>query len=462
MHEIETAELYLIGVCILHDLDRIKVLENLSADDYMTENAQICHKLIEKLHNLGSPISFMIVAQESNKEHPERFRDLVVWLEHAVLISHGVDAEYYIDIVKNSSICRKTIKTITEASIQLKSSDPNIRYILDDTMQKLNNLTINKRIGHHHLKELFDSFQENKSYVDYITDIAARRAAGEDIFPGLRTGYNNLDSIIGGFKKGSYNVIGARSTSGKTTLMINFMRNIAQKYPNARQVFFTLEMPPTQIVHKLIGAYCSLNPKHIEQGRLNQEEIARIIEMEKTIRNMDLVLDGSIPANTSHIRSLTQRLAYEKKADILYIDYLTRLRSINKYQNKHLEIDEISKSLQDIALTLNIPVVCLCQLNRQVMMRTHKEPVLSDIRESGSIEEDADVVMLIHRPKLYDASLANDTTQIHVAKNRQYGDLGKTHLSFNQGILTELPKLEELIPANVIQDHKPQRGIYYE
>lgn len=250
----------------------------------------------------------------------------------------------------------------------------------------------------------------------------------EKFILGLETGFFELDTLTSGFEPGNLILIGARPGMGKSSFMLSIALNMARK--GKRVVVFSLEMSKKQILHRIFSISSGVPLKNIRMGMITKEDFSKIVEAGLELRRLPAVFDFSPVRTTLEIRSIAQL----KQADIIFIDYLQLITPPKQYSSRQEEVAAISRSLKLIAKDLNIPVVALVQLSRQTEHRSDKRPTLADIRESGQIEQDADIVMFLYRPEYYKKNPSPEEAglvEVIVAKNRQ-GACGTVRLRFDK------------------------------
>lgn len=453
------AEAYLISAMINNQTIANDYLHKLNLSDFYKIENQHIFNVLKSLHFrneelLLDKIAYQLI-QEAKIACP-----MSLLLDIQSLNGHMCDIEFYFHIVKENSLARSL--TSLAQNLELRSKSKENAYDLQvEFQEKISSFGKIDSRGFISMRETWDNFEDNMPYHDFLKKRMIDFAEGKDCFDGIRTGYKRLDSLIGGFANGTNNIIGARSSSGKTTFLCNLIINITNNYPEKKIGFFSLEMPRNRIVQKLIAAYLNINPKNLEDGKITLQDYERVVEFEKKPTHPNLLFFDYSGVSVQEVKSVIRNEIRKSELNIVFIDYLTRIQSDRKYSSKHLEIDYVSKSLQDAALEFKIPIVSLAQLNRQFAMRADKRPVMSDLRESGSIEEDSDLILLMHRPAQHQAGV-KDNTEIIVAKNRLFGDLGKVELEFNNGLLTELPTLQELMPYEVTSPIENTRRNYHD
>lgn len=250
----------------------------------------------------------------------------------------------------------------------------------------------------------------------------------EKLILGLETGFFELDTLTSGFEPGNLILIGARPGMGKSSFMLSIALNMARK--GKKVVVFSLEMSKKQILHRIFSLSSGVPLKNIRMGMITKEDFHRIVEAGLELRRLPALFDFSPARTTLEIRSIAQL----RQADIIFIDYLQLITPPKQYSSRQEEVAAISRSLKLIAKDLNIPVVALVQLSRQTEHRSDKRPTLADIRESGQIEQDADIVMFLYRPEYYKKNPSPEEAglvEVIVAKNRQ-GACGTVRLRFDK------------------------------
>lgn len=246
----------------------------------------------------------------------------------------------------------------------------------------------------------------------------------------ISTGYKSFDEKLGGFKRGDLIIVAARPSMGKTAIALNFAQNVAKK--NRHVAIFSLEMSKEQLTDRLIAAAMAVDSWKLQKGKLTEDEFARMGDALETLSHSKIYLDDS-PAGEglTSIKSKARRLKMESGLDLIVIDYL-QLMSNGNSLNRVQEVSEISRGLKSLARELDIPVIALSQLSRQLESRPDKRPVMSDLRESGSIEQDADIIAMLYRDDYYNEfSETPGVTNVLIRKNRN-GPIGQVDLKFEK------------------------------
>lgn len=330
--------------------------------------------------------------------------------------------------LKNASNLRAIIshsQGLIAASTQLGADSDDIANLMSECAYKVKSNGMSKEIES--AKEISKNFTEHGSFKDTVEWMLLRKSNMLPPYQGVSSGYPILDKTFGYFKKAALYYIGARTSMGKTTFMLNLIANHMTR-PTTPVGVFSLEMPKHQIYSKLLCMFSDTAYWRFEDVEIYEENIDRLYATDQMFIDLPLYITAPSSITINQLCVDAQRMVDQHGVKIIYIDYLTRIRPNGKFTSKHLEIDAVSKALQTLARQLDIPIVCLAQLNRASSNGTAEmRPKLSDFRESGSIEEDCDGAILLHRPEYYDKTDTNlkGKIEVIVAKNRIRGKLCK-------------------------------------
>jgi replicative DNA helicase len=284
------------------------------------------------------------------------------------------------------------------------------------------------RVGDNHFSVYDEALKAQENYKKGILPT--------DIVP---TGYADIDKYLVGFKAGRLSLIAARPRVGKTTFMTNLIRNM----PHRKIMVFTAEMTWKEQLTKLLVMESGVAFNKIQSGNLNSDELGSIYSAEKRLRTKykDLVLDETTRPKPSDIKMKCKRYQMAHGLDIVFVDHIGLLGSDKKTENRVMELEEISKSMKEMAKELNVPVVCLAQLNRDFeKIDTARAPRLSDLRGSGSLEQDADVILMLNRPDIDKPESSGENMEVYVTKNR-FGGTGTIHLTMSKNTCEIKPKV---------------------
>jgi replicative DNA helicase len=408
--------------CLMIDRNAItKVADVLSADDFYKhihkEIYNVCRELFEK----GDAIDFLSV---SNRLKDKNLLDTIggnAYLTELVnVVPSGAYAATYARIVRHKHVLRDLISASQDIETLGYNENDDLEEILDEAEKKIFNIA---------QKGISQNFTAVK---DTLTDAFERieRLSQGTGTRGIPTGYADLDKMLSGLQRSDLIILAARPSLGKSTLALNIAANIAynEKIPVG---VFSLEMSKDQMVDRLISAYSGVDLWKIRTGKLQTEDFENIQRALGILAEMPLYIDDVGSPSVLQMKALSRRLQAENGLGLLVIDYLQLMEPLNKMASPVQQVSENSRALKGLARELNIPVLVLSQLSRAVEQRIPPIPKLSDLRESGAIEQDADVVMFIYREDRYrENSEQKGIAEIIIAKHRN-GPVGKQLLHFD-------------------------------
>jgi len=331
------------------------------------------------------------------------------------------NAEYYARIVRDKGMLRDLIRCAGEITEQAFSSVDEAREILDVAEQKIFQVT-EKRVSGHTIP-----------IRDAVTKLAKQLEEGGDGqgVTGLPTGFTQLDEYLGGFQPGDLIIVAGRPSMGKTALGLTLAQFSAMQ-DNRAVVFFSMEMSNAQLAQRLVCSYTGIDSQRMRRHQITENEYRKMLDACAAFEKAPLFIDDTPGMSAMELRSKARRLAQQQELQAIYVDYL-QLMHIAKSENRQVEIATISRSLKALGRELNIPIIALAQLNRMAEGRQDKRPMMSDLRESGAIEQDADVILLIHREEYYkpeDETVRNQA-EVIIAKQRN-GPTGVVTLHFDK------------------------------
>jgi replicative DNA helicase len=409
------------------------------SDFFETDHKKI-FSLMKSTYSIECGCNVSTMVQKIDKQEGNYSRDYLIYLDSNAWSGMPHD-EYFADL-RNLSGLRKSCYAAQE--LLIKACSPGAIY--DDVIgnHQSNILrTMGINTSSQTPNNVYKNFKKEMSFVDYSIWRRERFLKGLPVFDGVSSGYPLLDKVIGSFQNSRLYYIGARTSMGKTTLILNFIANMMYK---TRIGIFSLEMDTATIFEKLICIVCGMKYSDFSMGNCTLDQIEMIKSLEKSLERDSIFIEDESGMNISKMMARAKRMKQTYNIEILFIDYLTLLKADGKHPTKHMMVDEVSKGLQHLAKSLKIPVVCLAQLNRSAVGDPNDRPSLAHFRESGSIEEDADACLLIHRPEYYDKNSHPGLVELIVAKNRIMGSLGTLKYSCQSSVSE---KYDESIP---IQD----------
>ncbi|WWO97017.1 MAG: replicative DNA helicase [Candidatus Dasytiphilus stammeri] len=425
-HSIE-AEQSVLGGLMLENNRWEKVIDKLVTSDFFIRPHRIIFNEMQRLIEHNEPIDLITLSEALNqKGQLEPVGGFAYLAELSKNTPSTANINAYADIVRDRALVRDMISVAHEISDTCYDPQGRSTEDLLDLAESRVFQIADKRgreAGPKGIEQILEST---------LTGIESIYRQPYKMVTGISTGYHDLDQKTSGLQKSDLIIIAARPSMGKTTFAMNICENAAfiQDKP---VLIFSLEMPQNQIMMRMLASVSRIDHSRLRTGQLNNDEWLRIsgainILLEK--RNM--YIDDSSSLTPTEIRSRARRIFREQKGlSLIMIDYLQLMRVPALYDNRTLEISEISRSLKALAKELQVPVVALSQLNRLLEQRTNKRPVNSDLRESGSIEQDADLIMFIYRDEVYSENIDNKgIAEIILGKHRN-GPIGSIKLKFN-------------------------------
>lgn len=426
-HSLE-AEKSTLGALLIDKDSIIKVADLLSADDFYYENNALVYTAILNLYEKRTPIDLVTITNIlEDKNELDRIGGAAYLVELTGAVPTSTHIFQYASIVKQKSTLRKLIK----AGEEIKSHGFNEIEEIDSLLERAEKALFN--VSQTFLKDKFVHIKEvlHQTY-EKISDLHDPEA--KDKYTGIPTGFQDLDSMLSGLQPADLVVIAARPSMGKTALALNMAQNIAKKSKSVGII--SLEMSKEQLVERMFCSLLGVDSWKMRTGKLNDSDFARIGAVMDDLNSMKIFIDDSVGNSIVELRAKARRLQMEHGLDALFIDYLQLMTSGKgggmSLTNRVQEISEISRSLKGLARELRIPIVALSQLSRAVEQRPSKVPQLSDLRESGAIEQDADVVMMLYREDYYEEdSQRAGVTDVFIRKHRN-GPIGRIELAFKK------------------------------
>jgi replicative DNA helicase len=421
-HNIE-AEQAVLGALLIDPDAIFRVNTFLRADDFYVERHRWLYDSILALHDRGEAVDFVTLCDEL--ERREQLAELggaayITWLIDAT--PTALNVEHYGRIVERTSTLRRLIGAAGEIAALAYEDNDDVDEVVDRAEQILFGVS-QQRITRD-IVPIRDVVSEYYDRVNYLYE-----HKGETI--GVPTGFRQVDKLLGGLQNSDLIIVAARPGMGKTSLLLSFALNAARKY-NQRVAIFSLEMSAEQLVQRLISAETGIDSQRLRIGNLREEEWPNFIQATGALSDTMIFIDDTPSISSMQVRTKARRLYAEYGLDMIVIDYLQLMQGDRRTENRVQEISFLSRTLKGLARELNIPVVVASQLSRAVEQRNDKRPMLSDLRESGSIEQDADIVIFIYRDEYYspETDQAN-IAEIIVSKHRN-GPTGMVPLFFRK------------------------------
>lgn len=324
---------------------------------------------------------------------------------------------YYVKIIRENSLRRHLLRMVAEISDESYDTSLETNQVLDNAERRIFEVTNNQFAG---------SFKQAREMVSPVVEKIESNFNKPGQLTGIATGFAELDSMTDGFQNSEFIIIGARPSIGKTALALSMLRNICLRQDKRPAGFFSLEMADMQLMLRLISMETHIPGNHLRKGKIKQADFHTLMDVAGQIYETPLYISDIPNMRLLDLKTQSRRMRALHDVEIIFIDYLSIITPENDAKDRHIQVAEVSRNLKALARELNIPVVALSQVSRDT---EGKEPHLSSIRESGAIEQDADVVIFLHRDRSQDNEASAVETQLIVAKNRN-GPVGRIDINF--------------------------------
>lgn len=396
----------------------VKAIEGLYEADFYNELHRKIFNAIRTLFSLNKPIDLLTVT-ETLERNEKIDADTITYIANIYANNEGLSSnqDAYIDILKEKSILR----SLAEFSDEIKALSLEDKSPAKNVLEKAE-------------KELFEISQGGlRNSLTALEDIMSetvqtimKRVQNRGELSGVTTGFTDLNSLLGGFQKSDLVLLAARPSVGKTALAVNLAVNAAKA--GKKVAMFSLEMSKTQIGQRILAAFAQMNLSSLFKGELEGTDLVNLITASNELSNYNLHIDDTAAISLIELKAKLRRLKMEEGLDLVVIDYLQLMTTGERIENRVQEISQISRGLKAIAKELDVPVLALSQLSRALEQRPDKRPKLSDLRESGAIEQDADIVMFLYRDYVYNKETENpNLAEVIVSKHRN-GPIGVVNL----------------------------------
>lgn len=425
------AECSVLGALMIDKDAIVKVANLIRLGDFYKDTHNFIYETMVELYEKREPIDVLSL---SNRLEEKKQLDKVGGSSYLASLVNNVPSSsniiHYAKVVQKKSTLRKLISTASEIlELGYKESE-DVEKILDEAEQRLFGVS---------QKYIKQDFVPIKSILASAFERIDELHKGDHQLRGISSGFPDLDNILAGFQKSDLIILAARPSIGKTTLALDLARQIGiqQKVPVG---IFSLEMSSDQLVDRMLSSQSGVDLWRLRTGRLKSgqgdDDFERIGEAMGVLSEAPIFIDDAGSANVMEMRTMSRRLQAEHNVGVIIIDYLQLMEGRFGGDNRVNEISEISRSLKQLAREINIPIIALSQLSRAVESRSPQIPKLSDLRDSGSIEQDADIVMFLYREDREKPDTPNkNIVEVHIAKHRN-GPVGKISLYFNENTTT--------------------------
>ncbi|USG65775.1 replicative DNA helicase [Brevibacillus ruminantium] len=415
------AEQSVLGAVFLSKEALITAIEILRPEDFYKTAHQRIFKTMQDLYDKGEPVDLVTVTAEL-QDHKllDEVGGVPYLTEIASSVPTAANIEYYAKIVEEKSLLRRLILTATKIANDGYSREDEVGEIIADAEKYILEIAQNRNSGG--FTSIRDVLLETYERIEFLSQ---RRG---DV-TGIPSGYPDLDKMTAGFQRSDLIILAARPSVGKTAFALNVAQNVAARAGETVAIF-SLEMAASQLVQRMICAEGNLDASRMRSGWLEEDDWQKLTMAIGTLAKAPIYIDDTPGVTVQDIRAKCRRLQAERGLGMILIDYLQLIHGRGKGDNRQQEVSEISRTLKGIARELNVPVIALSQLSRSVEQRQDKRPMMSDIRESGSIEQDADIVAFLYRDDYYDKESENkNVIEIIIAKQRN-GPTGTVELAF--------------------------------
>ncbi len=419
------AEEAVVGAVLINSEAYYDVAQFLQADDFYIHKHRWIWEAYTSLHEQRIPVDLLTLTEELDRKGQLAEIGGPAYL--TALVNQGptsLNAECYGHIVESHAIRRKMITAANSIASLAYNEDSSIGLVMDEAEKAVFN--VSERRLKHDVEPISVVLSE---YYDRIDDLAKR---DDEIF-GVPTGFIDLDKMLGGLQPSDLLIIAGRPGQGKTGFLLTIAKNAALTHKK-HVAIFSLEMSNEQVVQRLIAQETGIDSQRLRTGKLQENEWPLFTHAVEVMSDTHIFLDDTPAITPLQLRTKCRRLHLEHHLDLILVDYLQLMGGDERTENRVQEVSYISRNLKVLARELNVPVLAAAQLSRAVEQRSDKRPVLSDLRESGSLEQDSDIVMFIYRPDQYEKeTVKQNVAEIMVAKHRN-GPVGSVELVFRNAL----------------------------
>lgn len=415
------AEQAVLGAMMLEHNAVVAAMEKLRPSDFYRDVHKTIFEAMEHLHHDNKEVDVITLPEELRRM---KKLDDVGGLEYVLslpnLVATAANIEYHANIVADKALARNIITTCTELTSEAYEGEKESEDLLDDAERRILQISESNRKG-----DFSPVGVVVEETLDKITKLYENKAG----ITGLPTGFRDLDRLTSGLQPSDLILVAARPSMGKTAFTLNIAQNVGVKQ-HKTVAFFSLEMSQEQLVQRLLCQIAHIDSQKLRTGQLNSdEEWTKLTDACDKLYQAPIYIDDTPGISVTEMRSKARRLKAEHGLDLIIVDYLQLMQGRNS-ESRQQEISEISRSLKALARELKVPLIALSQLSRSVESRQDKRPMLSDLRESGALEQDADIVSFLYREDYYDKETENQhITEVILAKHRN-GPVGSVKLYF--------------------------------
>lgn len=432
-HNLE-AELAVIGSMIMYRDAIVTASEVITGEDFYNKQYGIVFDTMVELNNIGAPVDLVTLQNKlKEKDVPPEVSALEFVKELGTAEFTSTNVREYAKIVSEKAMLRRLIKLNEEIANTCYAGKESMEDILEDTEKRVFQLV---------QRRTTDNFVPVRQIVANALEKIEKASRNKGSVTGIPTGFIDLDYRTAGMQPSDLILVAARPSMGKTAFELNLAEYMAFK-KNLTVALFSLEMSKEQLINRMFSLESKVDAQKLRTGQLNDQEWEQLIESAGQMGKSNLIIDDTPGISISELRSKCRKYKLEHNLAIVMIDYLQLMSGSGKTESRQQEISDISRALKSLARELNIPVIALSQLSRAVERRDDRRPMLSDLRESGAIEQDADVVMFLYRDDYYNKDTKDKgISEVIIAKQRN-GPIGTVKLAW----LPEYTKFANLDPS---------------
>ena len=445
------AEKAVLGGLMLETERFDSVILKISDKDFHGKDHQLIFESMGELINENKPLDPLTVSEKldsKNLLNKIGGKDYLISL--ATETPTAANLEAYAEIIRQRSVARQLMKANSEIAELINNPQGMDGYsLLDEAERKICSLNDEANRSQ-------SSILSMKELIPKSIDRLHQLAESGSKLLGSSTGFKAIDNKLQGLQDGDLIVVAGRPSMGKTALAMNIAENVlVENDENTGAVLvFSLEMPAESLTTRLLSGMSRLDQQDVRSGKLDNKQVTQVVEQSKRLRELPIYIDDSSLISPMELRARARRVNRQEPngLSLIVVDYLQLMQVPGSLENRVNQISEISRSLKSLAKELNVPVLALSQLNRAVEQRTDKRPMMADLRDSGAIEQDADVILFIYRDEVYNEdSDQGNKAEIIIGKQRN-GPIGKTYLTF----LKQYARFEDFVP----DDRLPEEGLY--
>ncbi len=430
-HNIE-AEQSILGSMLLSEKCVYEAIEKLSPEDFYVERHKKVYLVMQDLANVGLPVDLITIIDRLEQQNPLSIEEKKYLTDLTDIVPSTSNLGYYIDIVREKSILRRLIGICHDSTDQAFSASLPVDEIINTTSEKIYNLV---------MKDSKSTLEHIKpALIESYIKIGEAAKSKEGIM-GISTGFPIMDKMLSGLQASQLIIIAGRPGMGKTSFALNIVEHVAVKN-TLPVVIFSLEMSSDQLATRILCSQANVDSQSARTGQLKDSDFQKLSDTMEELAQKPIYIDDNATIGVGEMLGKARRLSQQLgQLGLIVIDYLQLMSgSTNHGENRQQEISGITRALKVMARDLNVPIVLLSQLSRATEKRENKRPMLSDLRESGSIEQDADVVLFLHREDYYGENEGEAKSQIIIAKQRS-GPTGAINVQW-QGEFTRYRELD--------------------